>query len=154
MHRFSRRSFLRTSGLASGALAVGVTAAAPAAALDSLGTDKATYLGGEALKLARVWVNRDTAHLIGTFDDTHNVFDDGSVELLLWPGDLGRLVDTGLRYEITVDDLAARDRAMRTAPAAERTIAIQPGETEDGEYRTLDKFNADMQMLASENPDI
>ena len=32
----------------------------------------------DAPLMARVWVDRSTSHKIGSFDDTHNVFDDGS----------------------------------------------------------------------------
>ena len=153
MHRSSRRHFLRTSGLGAGALAVGVGVAGPAAAVEAL-TARVAEEAGNPLQLARVWVTRDNAHLIGELDDTHNVFEDGSVEVLLWPGDLGRLVATGLPYEITVTDLLARDAAIH-ANAAGRPASLkpQPGETA-GEYRTLAEHNADMQMLASENPDI
>ena len=156
MHRSSRRHFLRTSGLGAGALAVGVGVgvAGPAAALDALATDRIATASELPLQLARVWVTRENAHLIGELDDTHNVFDDGSVEILLWPGDLGRLILTGLPYEITVTDLAKRDaEEWAAAPARSATLKPQPGET-DGGYRNLAMHNADMQMLASENPDI
>ena len=152
MHRITRRALLRTAGVSAGTLALGT--AAPAAALDALGTARAADVAGEALKLARVWVTRETAHLLGDFDDTHNVFEDGSVELLLWPGDLGRLVATGLRHEVTVADLIARDAAMQAnAEGRPADLRPQPGETE-GEYRDLDAFNADMRMLAEQNPEI
>ncbi len=135
-------------------MSIGLATAPAAGALDTFSTARVTEAMSEPLMLARVWVTRDTSHLLETFDDTHSVFDDGSVEILLWPGDLGRMVQSGLRYEITVSDLEARDaEANRNAPARPAGLAGQPGET-DGEYRTLDIFNADMRMLASENPDI
>ncbi len=149
MHRSSRRSFLRTSGLAAGAMTLGV--AGPAAALDGLGTDRVAAAATETMKLARVWLTRETAHLADGFDDTHRSFGDGSYEFLLWPGDLGRLAQTGLRYEITVPDLVARDRA-RAQQSGGRTVALQPGETESGEYRQLADYNADMRKLATDNP--
>ncbi|WP_164710499.1 M14 family zinc carboxypeptidase [Euzebya pacifica] len=152
MHRSSRRQFLRTAGLAAGALGVGFAGPASAlGALDSAGTDRAALLAGEPLRMARVWLTRETAHLADGLDDTHRSFGDGSYEFLLWPGDLGRLVQTGLRFEITVDDVVARDRA-RTESSAVRTVGLQPGETETGEYRRLDDYNADMAALAADNP--
>lgn len=155
MHqRSTRRSFLQTSGTAVGALAVGLATAPAAGALEGLATDRATAVTSQVLQLARVWVDRDSAALIGEFDDTHNVFDDGSVELLLWPGDLARLVQTGLRFEITVTDLVARDAAdAARAPGRPAALRTQPGET-DGSYRTLGEHEADLQKLATENPDI
>jgi hypothetical protein len=156
----TRRSFLRTSGTAAAAVAVGVMTPAAASALggtaiDGLATDRATARSSQVLQLARVWVTRDTSHLLGTFDDTHNVFDDGSVEILLWPGDLARLVQTGLRFEITVADLVARDRAAEAASAGRPPgLRTQPGETTTGNYRTLVDHNADLQRLAADNPGI
>ncbi|CAN5291627.1 hypothetical protein BH23ACT9_BH23ACT9_06570 [soil metagenome] len=158
MDRLSRRSFLRTSGVAAGAATLGV--AAPAAALnggllDGLSTSRVLEQAAQPLMLARVWVDHSTSHLIGDFDDTHNVFDDGSVELLLWPGDLGRLAATGLRHEVTVRDLVARDRQLdEQAPARSASLPLQPGETASGQYRTLDQHNADMRALAEDNPGI
>lgn len=156
MHRLSRRSFLRTSGLGAGAMTMGATAlAGPASALDGLLSGRTAELAAEPLRLARVWVTRETAHLLGDFDDTHNVFEDGSVEVLLWPGDLGRLVQAGLRHEVTVADLVARDAALEASSAGRPAgLRLQPGETEDGAYRNLAQFNADMQMLATDHPDI
>jgi hypothetical protein len=154
----SRRSFLRSSATAAAAVAVGVATAPVASAFDGLGPEGAAVaraLAGSSttLQLARVWVTRETSHLIGEFDDTHNVFDDGSVELLLWPGDQARLAMTGLRFEITVTDLVARDRALREASVG----VVSPLDPQPGErlnYRTLDDFNADMRMLAEQNPTI
>jgi murein tripeptide amidase MpaA len=154
MHPTSRRSFLRTSGLAAGAAsAVTIGLAGPAAALDGLLGTRALQEAAEPMMLARVWAERSTAHLLSDFDDTHNVFDDGSVEVLLWPGDLGRLVASGLRYEITVRDFVAHDRALAAqAPARSASLALQPGETTSGDYRTLDQHNDDLAMLADRYP--
>lgn len=151
MHRLTRRSFLRTTGAATGALTL--AGAAPVAALEGLAGSTAGAGGaGAALMLARVWAARHQRHLLGEFDDTHNVFDDGSIEVLLWPGDQARLAATGLRFEITVPDLVARDAALELeAQQQVRTVDAQPGETA-GTYRTLDQFNADMRRLAEENP--
>lgn len=106
-------------------------------------------------QLARVWVDRHTAYRLDGFDDTHNVYDDGSVELLLWPGDEARLRATNLRYEITEDDLLGRDLALFSRPAVRpEGLLPQPGETADGTYRDLAQHNADMAMLAETYPEL
>lgn len=154
MHRSSRRSFLRSTSLAAGAMALGTTG--PAMAMEGLVVEagaagRALDALTEPLRLARVWATQHGQ--LDAFDDTHRVFDDGSAEILLWPGDLARLVQTGLRFEITVPDLIARDRAIAAQPVV-RTAAVQPGETATGDYRFLDDYNAEMMALADENPDL
>lgn len=142
----SRRSLFRTAGAvaAVGAVAGGV----PALAAGPLGSGGPGSV--EPLQLARVWaVTRAQQKALVGFDDTHNVFEDGSIEVLLWPGDLVRLKATGLRFEITVPDLIARDRGLS---AGVRTVAVQPGETSTGDYRTLADYEADMRALAKKHP--
>jgi murein tripeptide amidase MpaA len=151
MLRLHRRSFLRGLGVAAGAAAV--QGSAVAGALEGTAAARTIAAAETPLMLARVWIDRATSHLIGGFDDTHYVWDDGSVELLLWPGDLGRLAATGLRYEVTVNDVAARDAAREANAVRPVGLATQPGET-DGSYRTLAQHNADLQRLADENSDI
>src|SRR5688572_30058435 len=110
----TRREVLRGAGAAAGATAVAVSGASSALGLPATGAAGA----GEPFRLARVWVSRAQQHLVAAFDETHTVWADGSMELLLWPGDLPALQATGLRYEITVPDLEARDAAERAAAAA------------------------------------
>jgi hypothetical protein len=107
MSKLDRRTFLKGLGVGLGSVAV----AAPARAAELLQR-------GEKLQLARVWAPTTADQkLLAGFDDTHEVFEDGSIEILLWPGDLARLQETGLSYEITVHDLVARDAELRaTAP--------------------------------------
>jgi hypothetical protein len=139
----SRRSLFRTAGAvaAVGAVAGGLPA------LASGGTGSV-----EPLRLARVWaVTRSHQRLLTGFDDTHDVFADGSIEVLLWPGDLARLKTTGLRYAITVPDLIAHERRAAAATTV-RTAAVQPGETTTGDYRTLADYEADMRALAAKHP--
>lgn len=152
MSTSSRRSFLKTVGFGGAVVALG-TGFAPAVSSGTAARTVGRIAGGDTaglLQLARVWPTRRTAHLVAEFDDTHNVFEDGSVELLLWPGDEARLRATNLRHEITDRDFMRTD-ALRfgdgrgTRPAG---LAAVPGETEDGQYRDLDKFNAEMQELA------
>ena len=151
--RWTRRELLRRAGLTAGAVAIGGTL--PAGAASALARANAGTVGGAGapiLQLARVWVNQSTAHLINDFDDTHTVFADGSVELLLWPGDQAKLAATGLRHEITVPDLIARDLAeAQGAGARSTTLPLQPGERDN--YRVLDDFEADLRDLVARFPD-
>ena len=146
----SRRSLFRGAGVAGAAALV---ASAGAASAVSLQPEAGST---EPLRLARVWFGRDQQALLSAFDDTHEVFDDGSIQVLLWPGDLARLRETGLRYEVQVDDLLARDAALLSGSGARlRTagLALQPGERADGTYRTLADYEADMRALAEQHPD-
>jgi hypothetical protein len=145
----SRRALFRTAGVAGAAAVVASAGAASAVSLQDTAEGQL-----EALKLARVWLGRDQQALLADFDDTHVVYDDGSVQLLLWPGDLARLQATGLRHVVEVDDLVARDRALFTQTAARTAgLAPQPGETTTGDYRQLVDYTRDMQMLAETYPD-
>ena len=87
---------------------------------------------------------------LGGFDLTH-MADGTGVEVLLWPGDAARLTAAGIPYEITVDDLVARDSATR-AVAADPHRTRQPGERDD--YRYLADYEKDLHDLASARPDV
>ena len=153
---FTRRDLLRRAGVGAGALAgasaLGVAGALPAAAAGTAaaGAAAAGGAGTELLQLARVWFTKDQQTLLSDFDDTHNVFDDGSIEVLLWPGDLTRLKASGLRYEITVPDLIARDRAIMANDSGMSLVEPQPGERTD--YRQLADYSAEMAALAEKYP--
>ncbi len=139
----SRRSLFRTAGAAAAVGVVGVGTAARAVSSGATGSAL------EPLRLARVWaVGRAQHTLLTGFDDTHDVFEDGSAEYLLWPGDLAKLLKTGLRFEVTVPDLVARDRALPTA----RTAPMQPGESGTADYRTLEEYERDLRALAKRYP--
>ena len=143
----SRRALFRTAGAAAAVASVGAGTAA-VAATGSAPELAATAL--EPLRLARVWaVGRAQQTLLSGFDDTHVVHADGAVELLLWPGDLARLTATGLRFQVDVQDLVARDLAL---PKVMRTVAVQPGETASGDYRQLADYEADMRSLVERFP--
>jgi Zinc carboxypeptidase len=149
----SRRALLRTAG-AVAAAGVVATALPSGAATSSSTASSAAGTGGRALmQLARVWATTATQRkaMVG-FDDTHVAYEDGSVQYLLWPGDLARLKELGLRFVIEVPDLALAD-ALEAAKArtAVRTLAVQPGETA-GDYRVLADYEADMRMLAKKYP--
>ena len=137
----SRRSLFRSAGAV--------------AAVGALGVGARTAVAGgptavEPLRLARVWaVGRAQLAQLAGFDDTHVVHPDGAVEVLLWPGDLARLRATGLRHQVDVEDLVARDAALPRVP---RTVAAQPGETSTGDYRVLADYEADMRALVKRFP--
>ncbi|HWH27457.1 MAG TPA: M14 family zinc carboxypeptidase [Mycobacteriales bacterium] len=147
----SRRGLLKgaTAGLGLFALA------GPAGAGTLLGTGTASRVAGasDVLSLARVWVTtREEGALLSLFDDTHHVFEDGSYEVLLWPGDLARLQAANLRFEITVADVIARDAAvLRRADQRASFAGSVPGD--NGAYRTLDEYNNDMLALVAAHPD-
>jgi hypothetical protein len=147
----SRRTFLKGAGAGLGLSALAV----PAGASGLLGAAGGSKLVGanDVLRLARVWYSGlEEATLLSTFDDTHHVYDDGSVEVLLWPGDLARLQATNLRYEITVEDVIARDqRALRAADQAASFSGSVPGARDD--YRVLAEFEEDLLGLVAAHPD-
>jgi hypothetical protein len=146
----SRRGFVKgaTAGL-------GLTALAGSAAADLLPATASRTVGAhDVLRMARVWVtSREEGALLALFDDTHHVFDDGSYEVLLWPGDLARLKASGLRFDITVEDVVARDRAVLARADQQTSFRGKvPGENPGG-YRTLEQFNADLMALVTRFPD-
>jgi hypothetical protein len=156
--RVSRRDLLKSSAIGAGAIAAGSVLPAGAQGLTGSATAAATAATDGAnpsgpLQLARVWFTREQAHLLAGFDDTHRAFDDGSIEILLWPEDLARIQATGLRHEVTVADLVARDAAAQASAPTVQVQAKQPGETATGDYRHLADYNNDMQMLAEQYPD-
>ncbi len=146
--RISRRKLLGTSAGAAGAVAAttlpGAVAAAPQGAAGE----------AEPWRLARVWVSsRDDWDKASGFDETHVRFEDGSFEVLLWPGDLARLEASGLRFEVTEHDLMKRDAQERRASRGRSDVKPQPGETANGDYRHYEDHIADMQALAAKYPD-
>jgi hypothetical protein len=154
MSPVSRRRFLTGGGLAAAGATLALGApGAPAAALGAPGP--AGMSGGparpdEPLRLARAWFG-DAGP--GGFDVTHRTFEDGSVEVLLWPGDLDRVIAAGVRVEVVEEDLVLRDaRAAAAAAARPAGLPLQPGET-GGAYRTLADHDADLRDLATRFPD-
>lgn len=103
-----------------------------------------------AMMIARVKVSSsETAdYLVSNFDETHN-HRPGVIELLLWPGDLPRLENTGLDFTIVEDDLFSHDvEAFEEAP---RITVPLPGPNRDN-YRVLADYNSEMKALAKKNP--
>jgi hypothetical protein len=142
----SRRGFVK--GATAG---IGLTALAGTAAADLLPSSASRTVGADdVLRMARVWVtSREEGALLSLFDDTHHVFDDGSYEVLLWPGDLARLKASGLRFDITVEDVVSRDRTVQARADQQTSFAGRvPGENPGG-YRTLEQVNADLMALVS-----
>ena len=149
--RMTRRDFIRLAGAGAGALA-------GASLLGGRALAAPTYTGLHAastLQLANVRIRSIEDELaLGAFDDTHAIPGPGLVELLLWPGDQAKLEASGLDFEITVDDVVARDQAAHRAAANARPagVAVAPGERTA--YRRIADYNADMQALAQLRPDL
>jgi hypothetical protein len=146
--RMSRRDFIRLTGAGAGALAGATVLGGRALAFTGL---HAT----ETLKLANVRIRSiEDELLLGSFDDTHAIPGPGLVELLLWPGDQAKLERLGLDFEITVDDVVARDQAAHRAMGDARPagVAVAPGERTA--YRRLADYNADMEALAQAHPNL
>ena len=91
----------------------------------------------------------EAAYLMTHFDETHN-HSPGTIELLLWPGDLAELDALGVDYDVLVEDLFARDRALGTKAD---TIQRLPGPDRD-DYRRLADYGAELKDLAKKNPDL
>lgn len=149
--RMTRRDFIRLAGAGAGALA------------------GASLLGGRALaapvptglhatttlKLANVRIRSiEDALALGSFDDTHASPAPGLVEFLLWPGDQARLEALGLDFEITCEDVVARDLALHRSVADARPAAVPVAPGERTAYRRIADYNADMQLLAAQRPDL
>jgi hypothetical protein len=83
---------------------------------------------------------------LAEFDDTHALLADGTMELLLWPGDEAKLRRLGIDYQVTRPyggpDLVGGARLSGLAP--------QPGERTD--YRHYADYVTDLQKLATDHP--
>lgn len=156
MGGMTRRALLRAAGGSTGTLAFGGVVGRVVETVSGRlsGTDTGLDdVADEVLQLALVTLTPGRQHLIADLDETHHVTDDGRVEVLLWPGDLAKLVATGLPFEITVPDLVLRDvLADRDAPQVS-AVARQPGETTTGDYRSLADYEADLRSLAERFPE-
>lgn len=139
----SRRSLLRRGALGAGVLAAGPTLTKAAFGADAVGRT----VPGEMLSYARVRPRTlKQALALAEFDDTHRLMADGTMELLLWPGDETRLKRLGVDYQVTQPyrgpDLTAGARLSGLAP--------QPGERTD--YRHYADYVTDLQKLATDHP--
>ena len=99
--------------------------------------------------IARVHVHSmdEAAFVMNNFDETHNHSED-EIEILLWPGDIGRLKALGLEYEVTIPDLVAHDAALAAGP---QPVVELPG-PDRSDYRRLTDYNTEMADLADKNP--
>lgn len=139
----SRRSLLRRSALGAGVLAAGPTLSKAALGADATGRT----VPGEMLSYARVRPRTlRQALALAEFDDTHRLMADGTMELLLWPGDETKLKRLGVDYQVTRPyrgpELGAGARLSGLAP--------QPGERTD--YRRYADYVTDLQKLATDFP--
>ncbi|MGH2709980.1 MAG: M14 family zinc carboxypeptidase [Actinomycetota bacterium] len=140
----SRRELLRRGAVTGAGLVVG-TALPASRALAA----EARTPSDEPLRLARVWPVR--GGLPPGLDDTHRVFDDGSIEVLLWPGELEQLRAAGARFTVTETDVVARGLAA-SRQAAVRTPGLDPQPGERTDYRRLADVENDLRQLAEANP--
>lgn len=150
--RMTRRDFLRYAGASAGALA-GASMLGGARALAA--PVSAGLHAAETLMLANVrYRSIEDELLLGSFDDTHAIPGPGLVEVLLWPGDLQKLERSGLDFEITCEDVVARDQAAHRAMSGARpaNVPVAPGERTA--YRRIADYNADMELLAQQHPDL
>jgi hypothetical protein len=137
----TRRTLLRRS-----AIGAGVIAAAPA--MERMAAATGRTVPGAMLSYARVRPRTlKQALALAEFDDTHRLLADGTMELLLWPGDETRLKALGVDYQVTTPyrgpDLTAARRVSGLAP--------QPGERTD--YRRYADYVTDLQKLATDHPE-
>src|SRR5688500_3274680 len=149
--RMNRRDFIRMAGASAGALA-------GASMLGGRAFAAPTHTGDHAsatLKLANVRIRSiEDELMLGSFDDTHAIPAPGLVEVLLWPGDQAKLEALGLDFEITVDDVVARDQARQRAVADARPAAVPVAPGERTAYRRIADYNTDMTALAQAHPDL
>jgi hypothetical protein len=149
--RMTRRDFIRLAGAGAGALAGATILGGRALATPA-------YTGLHAtttLKLANVRVRSiEDALALGSFDDTHASPAPGLVEFLLWPGDQARLEALGLDFEITCEDVVARDLALQRSIADARPAAVPVAPGERTAYRTIADYNSDMALLAQQRPEL
>ena len=140
--RLSRRSLLRRGAITAGALAATpLTGMKPVFA----GTP-AIPAAADNLSFARVWARTARqAAALATFDDTHAMHADGSIELLLWPGDRRKLDAIGVEYELFTPRQGGPQVARNTL-----SLAAQPGER--AAYRRLGDYVTDIQALATKYP--
>lgn len=140
--RLSRRALLKSLGLAAGAAAT--TAAVPPNRL--LDTRSPVAPDAPAVRLVRAGpVQGRRAAVLARLDDTHRVFADGTREFLLRARDEQRLRAAGIPFEVLDPDVLAGQRMP-----ADRAIGLQPGQRDD--YRLWEDFEADLRMLAEQNP--
>jgi Zinc carboxypeptidase len=142
--RFSRRELLRRSALTAGGLAA---ASVLGGAQPVFGAVAPSAVGADMLSYARVWARTPRqAAALAWFDETHAVHADGSIEVLLWPGDRKRLDALGVDYRVfnphRGNAVAARGRTSG--------LALQPGERTG--YRVLGDYVTDLQALATKYP--
>jgi len=102
-----------------------------------------------ALAVIEVSSRAEAAYVAEHFDETHRYLP-GFVEVVLHPGDDGRLAALGYDFDIRTPDLLAAENARRAAAGPARVVAL-PG-PDRSDYRKLADYNAEMKDLAAKNP--
>jgi hypothetical protein len=141
--RISRRDLLRRGALTGAALTAGSLLGG---VKPVFGATPGIPVVADNLSFARVWPRtaRELAAM-SSFDDTHMLFGDGSLELLLWPGDRRKLDALGVDYQ-----LWSPQRENAGARRSFLDLPLQPGERSD--YRVYANYITDIQALATDNP--
>jgi hypothetical protein len=140
--RLTRRDLLRRGAVTGAALTAGTLLGG---ARPVFGATPLVPAAADNLSFARVWARTaQQARALAAFDDTHMVHPDGSMELLLWPGDRRKLDALGVEYQVF--EPRAEPVAARSTLALER----QPGEREG--YRVIGDYVTDIQALATQYP--
>ena len=140
--RLTRRDLLRRGAVTGAALTAGTVLGGTRPVF---GATPLQHAVADNLSFARVWARTARqARALAAFDDTHMVHPDGSMELLLWPGDRRKLDALGVDYQIVTP--------KPQAVAARSTLALakQPGERTG--YRVLGDYVTDIQALATQYP--
>ena len=140
--RLTRRDLLRRGAVSGAALTAGTLLGG---AQPVFGATPLRPAVADNLTFARVWARTaKQARALAAFDDTHMVHPDGSMELLLWPGDRRKLDALGVDYQVftpKTESVAARSTLG---------LAKQPGERAG--YRVIGDYVTDIQALATQYP--
>lgn len=96
--------------------------------------------------------DKDRLQLLG-LDLTEHAGHDYVEVVLHTPADLAALTDAGFTHDVRIPDLIARSiEVAEINEAYAASVAESPLPSGRTTYRTLEDYNADMKMLAAENP--
>ncbi len=153
MHRTPRRRLAVAAGLAAG-LALATLPTAQAGLLDDLtGTVEEAF----APQLVTVTADLAERNLLADsgLDVTEHAGHDYVEVVLHTPADLVLLETFDLPYEVRIPDLVRREAEIQAANQAyAASVDASPLPSGRDTYRTLADYNAEMQALAADHPDI
>ena len=113
---------------------------------------------GDVVQLVRVstptWEARDLLTSLG-LDLTEHGGDDFVEVVLHGADDVATLADAGLTWDVEIADLAAHEAMNRRADAAYAAATVaSPLPSGRDSYRTLEDYEAELDALAAEHPDL